>query len=364
MKKILFATTALVATAGFAAAEGVKITGSAEMGIFGGERHGGDNDGAQFHTDVDVRFGFSGEADNGLSFGGSIDLDESDGSGKFKNDDEVQGLEDASNIVDDVNGIVGEVNDILGGVDVAGSSGAFGADKQGGETIFVSFGGATLTMGDTDGAFDKAMREVNVAAGSIADDETEHAGFNANAGLDGTFDGQIVRFDYAFGSFTGSISAEADDGRDVDDGGPVLGLGVAYSTELAGVTLGVGLGYQSQEAEGDLLGISLDTTFNNGIIAAINYSQLDFDASGLDNQTHVGIGLGYQMNALSIGVNYGEVDNVAGADGDSQSGFGLAAAYDLGGGLTAQFGFGSSDTDIGGVDNDSDSYSLGLSMSF
>ena len=362
MKKILFATTALVATAGFAAAD-VAITGSAEMGIIGGERYGADNDGAQFHTDVDVTFKFSGEADNGLSFGGSIDLDESDGSGKFKNDDEVQGLEDASNIVDDVNGIVGEVNDILGGVDVAGSSGAFGADKQGGETIFVSFGGATLTMGDTDGAFDKAMREVNVAAGSIADDETEHAGFNANAGLDGTFDGQIVRFDYAFGSFTGSISAEADDGRDVDDGGPVLGLGVAYSTELAGLTLGVGLGYQTQEDVGDLWGLSVDTKFNNGILAAINYSQLNLDEDGADDITHVGIGFGYVMNALSLGVNFGKFENFDGND-TSSTGFGLTAAYDMGGGLTAQFGFGSSDTDIGGVDNDSDSYSLGLSMSF
>ncbi|KKL69695.1 hypothetical protein LCGC14_2112360, partial [marine sediment metagenome] len=72
MKKVLFATTALVASTSFAMAD-VDLSGVAEMGIFGGD---GIED--QFHTDIDVTFSMSGSTDNGLTFGASIDLDESD----------------------------------------------------------------------------------------------------------------------------------------------------------------------------------------------------------------------------------------------------------------------------------------------
>ncbi|RMH39212.1 MAG: porin, partial [Alphaproteobacteria bacterium] len=68
MKKVLFATTALVATAGVAAAD-VSISGYAEMGVIGGT--GMD---AQFHTDIDATFSMSGTTDNGLTFGASVDL--------------------------------------------------------------------------------------------------------------------------------------------------------------------------------------------------------------------------------------------------------------------------------------------------
>ena len=72
MKKILFASTALVATAGVAAAE-VTISGYAEMGIFNPSTEDAET---QFFTDLDVTFTMSGEADNGLVFGATIDLDE------------------------------------------------------------------------------------------------------------------------------------------------------------------------------------------------------------------------------------------------------------------------------------------------
>ena len=104
MKAILFATTALVATAGIAAAE-VSLTGSAEMGIMGG-----DGIADQFHTDIDVTFGMSGEADNGLSFGASVDLDESIGDSAEQGGGESQATRDDS--------------------------------QHGGATMFVAYGGA------------------------------------------------------------------------------------------------------------------------------------------------------------------------------------------------------------------------------
>jgi outer membrane protein OmpU len=71
MKKVLFATTALVATAGVASAD-IALSGVAQMGIQGGS--GGAT--TQFVQDIDITFTMSGTADNGTTFGAAIDLDE------------------------------------------------------------------------------------------------------------------------------------------------------------------------------------------------------------------------------------------------------------------------------------------------
>ncbi|MCH2164594.1 MAG: porin [Marinovum sp.] len=329
MKKLLLASTALVATAGFAAAD-VAISGGAEMGV---KREAG-ADRTEFHTDISVTFTMSGESDNGLSFGAKI------------------GLEEAQD------GVATDIEDDY--------------------TVFVSAGAAKLTMGDTDGAFDKALTEVGIGS-SLADDHTSHAGYNGNSGLDGAEDGQVARFDYTFSGVTLSISAEIDDDgetaatavdADPSDGviaaavaadtndNPVWGIGVAYSAELAGLDLGVGLGYQSQADNGTRTGISLSTKFDNGLQAIINYSKMSPETG--DDSTHSAIGFGYSANALTVGLNYG----VNTTDGDEvSSGLGLAVNYDLGGGLSAQFGFGSSQYKASGTD-DTDSFSLGLAMSF
>src|SRR6056297_3279247 len=123
----IFATTALVATAGVASAD-IALSGAAQMGIQGGSGFTGadaNQNTTQFVQDIDITFTMSGTADNGLTFGAAIDLDEN-----------------------------------AGGV-------------------------GTLTMGDTDGAFDWALQEVDYnGAASINDDHTVHAGFSGNAGLD------------------------------------------------------------------------------------------------------------------------------------------------------------------------------------
>ncbi len=379
MKKILFATTALVATAGAAQAD-VALSGFAEIGILGGDRYATE----QFHTDIDVTFTMTGEADNGLTFGAKVDLDE---------------------------------------------NGAFGNTTQGGETYFIAFGGARIDMGDTDGAFDAALTDIGIG-GSIADDHTTHAGYNGNAGMDGTYDGQIATMSYAFSGFTGYLSAEIDDTGTFD---PVWGIGASYSADLAGLTIGVGLGYQegdegnsdatvlataaavaaaSAGADGligtaddpvlgladviavaaherdSVWGISLNTTFNNGIQAILNYSEATYGdgnisvtnagADGLlgtaddvvvgfgalETESYWGLGLGYTMNALTVAVNYGEFDNRFGVDGLEAKGYGLAVNYDLGGGLEAQAGYGKSEYDFGGLSSETDQYSLGLAMTF
>ncbi|MGR3825577.1 MAG: porin [Salipiger marinus] len=366
MKKILFATTALVATAGFAAAE-VAITGEAEMGIYNPDTEAQET---QFFTDLDVRFTMTGEADNGLTFGATIDLDEA---------------ADRSN------------------------PGRFESPNvQGGENMFVAFGGARLTMGDTDGAVDFAVPEMGLAGGSLNDDETGHAGFNDADGFlnnivptlagrvldadgnlvnqagfandsglafDGAGDGQVARFDYSYDAFTFSISAEQlNQGDDkvyavTDAAGNVLdtinlgstawGVGVSYSGDLSGVALTAGLGYQTVDEIGDVTSLGVTGELTNGLSLGATYTQFNSDIDGFDDVEHVGLGVGYSMDAFAVGVNWGQFDQ----DGDKVQGWGLAGTYDLGGGLSARLGYGNSDfSDAGG--DETDAWSLGLRMNF
>ena len=69
MKKILLATTMLIGTAGFAAAE-VSVSGDARMGITKSE--GAD---AQFSNRARVKFSLSGESDSGIAFSASFRAD-------------------------------------------------------------------------------------------------------------------------------------------------------------------------------------------------------------------------------------------------------------------------------------------------
>ena len=339
MKSILFATTALVATAGIASAE-VTLSGQAEMGIFNSGydlANREENDDTQFFTDLDVTFTMTGEADNGLTFGATIDLDEAadyNNPGRFER-----------------------------------------PGDQGGENMFVSYGGATLTMGDTDGALDARVPEMALAGGSLADDETIHLGFNHSDGfdfdtggvglsLDGFGDGQIARFDYAYQGFTFSLSGEqVANGADVDDfGNTIWGLGVSWSGAVSTVDLTVGLGYQTLEDAADITTVAATAGFGGGFSAGLTYTKANVEEEFFaDDIEHWGIGFGYEMNAVAVGLNYGEYD--AGDSGET-SGFGLAASYDLGGGLEARLGYGYSDFDIGGIDDDYDTWSLGLRMNF
>ena len=330
MKKLLLASTALVATAGIAAAE-VSIVGTAELGIFQNENASGDGSSGDLEkvrvfSDIDVTFAMTGEADNGLSFGATIDLDEA-----F--DD---GFSD------------GDVNDPA---------------TQPDSSIFLAFGPARLTVGDTDSAFDARLTETAIG-GAINDDHTVHPGYSGNSELDEEYGGQEIRLDYSFDAFTGSLSVSPD--RNDTDFDMSWSVGVSYTAELAGLDLGLGLGYQEVDEAATLydqrIGLSVSTTFANGIQAILNFTNWSDDSSnGADDATHYAIGLGYTMNALTVGVNYGEFD-FDDDFADDASGFGVAVNYDLGGGLEAQLGYGGGDID--GAADYEDTFSLGLSMSF
>lgn len=347
MKNILFATTALVATAGIASAD-VSLSGWAEIGI----NDNGNGD-MQFFQDIDVTFSMSGETDGGLSFGGSVDLDE---------------------------------------------NGAFATNTHGGSSINVSGGFGTITLGDTDGAADWAMTETAVG-GSLNDDHTGHAGYSGNSTMDGNSDGQQLRWDYTMGAMGVAISLEQSDDGATSTSDDTVQVGLKYSMDTGSATIGLGIGYSDAgtqtttgsaavasiiatddgsasvavdatgvttagagetaiqtgvpavaDTSGDTnnMGISLSIA-SGGMTGVLNYS--DGEVEGVD-VSHVALGLGVTMDALTIGANWGEYDT----GGTKTNGVGLAVNYNLGGGATFMLGYGDGEG--------TDTMSMGLSLSF
>ena len=383
MKKVLLASTALVAFAGAAAAE-IAISGSAEMGIAASNLDldlstGVDTDGdgvidttsvsadlpLQFWQDVDVTFSMSGETDGGLAFGVSVDLDEA---GNLGNQFSNQGV-----------------------------------------AVFISGDFGTLTLGDTDGAVDRVITDMgNIGnPGSINDAETGHVGY-LGSWLDGSGDGQIVRYDYTFDAFSFALSVEQmpsgtngtvlEDDEDLTwavgfgydfefNGGSVdLGVGYQYSdngliTVSIGQTAATALGIADDPATGadedqgefqlgggevGMWAVGAAVNLDGGFSGGITYTNFDFEDR--ETVTHIGVGLGYSFDAFSVHANYGLWD---GDDDNDASGWGISAGYDLGGGASLLFGYGQSDFETPDLTGDgrsedfsSDSYSLGLSFSF
>lgn len=330
MKKVLLASSALMLVAGAAAAE-VKITGFAEMGVFGVNSDDNANDiDTQFHTDIDATFKMSGETDGGIAFGADVDIDE--------------GIADGGDAVD---------------VD----------SEHGGASFFVKGGAATLSMGDVNGAVDQYFKEyIGVHGGSLQDNE-ETAAYNGafgfdvlDDGLDGFYDGQIARLDYSLDAISFGLSVELDDAN--NGGDPLYGLGAKYSADLGGVALTLGAGYQTvEDAAGDqysAFGVSLEAGLAGGLDLILAYGQGDDDAAD-ETVKGYGIGLGYSFDAISLGVSYGSQESDL--TDETVSGYAITAGYDLGGGLALQAGYGFSD-DERGVDEEVSTYSFGVAMSF
>ena len=88
------------------------------------------------------------------------------------------------------------------------------------------------------------------------------------------------------------------------------------------------------------------------------------DGTGADadeDGVHFGLGASYTFDAITVHANYGQFDWDATATTADREGYGLSAAYDFGGGLSAHLGYGYSDID---GTPDTSTWSFGLNMSF
>jgi len=306
MKRILLASTAIVAFAGAAAADGhagITFSGSASLGYNDTVATGGGDNEFGLYSDLDITANFSAELDNGLTVGASYNLDN-----LVSNPGSNNGLDYELSLTSETAGLY------------------YGDTAFAAETHWASAGDMT---GD---------------GFSEADGETALRG-------DVTFGGVSASISYAdrdangLGSPTGdleqlSIGASADFGN----------INVTMGYQEAAVTVFTGNGDFNQN---EVFGISAGTTFG-GADVRLAYAE----SAGVDS---LGLSVSYPFGPVTVDASFaansdGDRWNIAAtyADGpisvkldtDENSSWGLEGSYDVGNGLTVFAGLDDAGDDI------------------
>ncbi|WP_158644643.1 porin [Paracoccus jeotgali] len=352
MKKVLFATTALVMTAGVAAAE-VAVSGDARIGLryesntnYGdfarnaaGDIIGYDEGDSSWNVvnRARVKFHMTGESDAGITFGAKVRADQAARANRGDNNSSTAG------------------------------------------EVYVSGAYGKLTAGDIDGALEKAVGDLPEVGLTGLDFWNEFAyATSEEVGGDAS-----LLYEYSFGN--ANIYASFSDGYigntsiKRDDNAWAIGLGY----DLGDYTFGIG--YESAEytinpfvidddgiesvavgplgfaAPSDTWGISGGTSWN-GITFKAAYLKTSSDDDLLDYAQY-GLGMGYEMsNGVGLTAFYRKND-FKNVDVDGRA-FGLGASYDLGGGATIKGGVVDSKINVGSYDIDNTLADFGLEFKF
>jgi len=292
MKKILLATTMLIGTAGFAAAE-VAMSGSASMGYKNAETAlANDQEGSINHS-ITLSVSMSGESDAGLSFGASFDIL-------------------ANGSLTDSDG------DTLSGV----------LTNDGPGSVFISGAFGKLAMGDVGDAD---------AQGGISDVGYDGIGIdNLAESLDGA-GSSTVRYTYSAGAISASVSTALSDANASE-----AAFGVKYTGE--GFYVGVGYADNNQtpgadeDAEGQTTSVYVGGTFS-GVTVDAMWSSLNSETNNADADREVyGLSASYTMDAITLTAAFSNTNEVG-----VKSSSGVGVTYDLGGGASVAAGMGSVD---------------------
>ena len=342
MKKVLLASTALVLSAQYAAAE-VEVSGDGRMGVVYEEQRADDSE-ISFNSRLRIKFSASGETDGGLQFGGSVRADNA------------APTSIASTITDAEGRSPGDLGFDPNTVQVGNENSGGGANGLAG-TVFVSGAYGKLTMGDIDSAAENAIGDVSgVGYTGIGD-------LNETAYIAGG-DDEGALYEYTFDAFSvyaslGQPSANMTSTGDSQE----YALGFKYTMG----NYSAALGYENVSGDDNSLGdnflISGTAAFGDATIKAV-FSSSDLD-SGIDTDQYA-VSLDYVFGATTVTGFYRGVDQDAGIDTDA---FGIGASYDLGGGAALVGGIVNIDNDADLVGDDDDSSSntradFGISMTF
>ncbi|SES04719.1 outer membrane protein OmpU [Tranquillimonas rosea] len=280
MKKLLLATSALVASAGMAAAD-LELTGSANMGVtyvddeFDSEdvldNLGDTTDGElALQYEIDLNVVGSGTTDSGLTFGASIDLDAS---------------------IDRDSGNQNGLNEDF--------------DPE----VFISGNFGTLTVGNLDpatdglGISDIGFDELGTTTTDL-DDVAEYGKVVGSANMN---------YEYAFGDFAALVSAHTV----TED----YGVALTYAPG----NYSVALGYDYDDVNDDeSYTLSGGATFG---AFAVEATYTNYDIADDDGNSYGLLG-SYEVGALTLSATVGDSDEY------DDTAYGVGAAYDLGGGAS------------------------------
>ncbi len=318
MKKLLIATTALVATAGVAAAE-VTISGNARMGVV---YNGAD---LNFSSRIRASVSMSGTTDGGLEFGGSF------------------GIHDAGAAA---NGDEGSVY----------ISGAFGKLEMG-----ATVGAAEAVIGDLpEIGFSDLTSQVGIGGTVFNVGENETTFITGDGAKSGFRDPELL-YTYSTGGLTFALSLS--DGKELGDrtnGDPTIGSleidqEMAVGVKYAFGDYSVALAYESVNVVGggdyDHLVLGAEATFGTTTVKLV-YGQ---GGGSLDGFDQLGLGVTSTFDAVTVKAyvkqqSFGSTDIMS---------YGIGGEYDLGGGAVVAGGI--ADNDLTGSDPVAD---LGLKFSF
>lgn len=306
MKKVLFATTALVLSAGVAAAE-VALSGDGRMGIVF------DGDDAQFSSRARVRFTLTGESDSGLSFGATFRVD---------HENYTEDYLETGNYRSAAKGTAGEV----------WISGTYGKLSMG-DTLSASEAaiGDLYEIGYTDGRFGNDIEEINYLTGD---------GVNTNQGPNILYEYSINQFSF-YASASDGVDTDLGDlspGANNDDDADLPSDKTAYSlaAKYAGETWWAALGYAKHD-EADELSLGAEGTFGQFKVKGV---YLDYSDHFL-SKTY-GLAAAYNMDAFTVEAFWRQDELtdvvVGGRDGRKYDAYGIGVDYDLGGGAVVSAG--------------------------
>lgn len=335
MKKVLFATTALVFSAGFAAAE-VSLSGDGRMGVV----YNGDD--WNFSSRARVVFTLSGQTDGGLEFGGSFKAHESgaaeNGSAGSVYISGAFGKIEMGDVVSAPEALFGDLPEV-GYEDLTAGEGDY--------TGFASLNGQGLLENDIpyltgdSGATTSANNPVllytySAGAFSVAaslSDGKEATGSNAYNIANDSDQEYAIAAAYTFQNYTVGLGYEV---LDFKSGTTVFGHDKATQLELAGVATFGDTSVKAYYAAGDD-GNPVDQAYGLGVSSAFGATTV----------------MGYVQK-----VEFTD-DATAALDLDGATWWGLGASYDLGGGASVAGGISDSDLDGSNVTAD-----LGVKFKF
>jgi outer membrane protein OmpU len=283
MKKVLLASTALVLSAGVAAAD-VTTSGSGRIGIV--DTIAGDD--IAFTSRVRIAFSGAGETSGGLAFGGSIRAD------------------NAGN----------------------GNSGTAGS-------VFISGDFGRLTSGDVSGAPEQAVGDLS-GVGLTGLGDYSDMSYLSNSGAAVR---PAIRYDYSFGDFGVHVSAD----NPFPAGDQAFGVAVSYSGGL----FDAGLGYEAVGDDNHIIGgvevafagATVKVIYGQADVGGVDLTQVgasvdvEFGATTVtaffsDNeirggaQEAFGVGVDYDLGGATLSAGYVDADT----DGDGFD-FGISFSF-------------------------------------
>ncbi|MEO1536846.1 MAG: porin [Pseudomonadota bacterium] len=298
MKKVLLASTALVLSAGYAAAE-VSVSGEANAGL---KYSDGATDETQLHYELDFAISGSGSSDSGLEFGASFDLDLDDST--------------ESDSIDDpevfISGSFGTIT--VGGVDDASDNVGLGFSDIGFDGIGIDDEAETfIAAGDADILYEYAINSLTfVASASLADSD------------DSSTDDYAVGFSYGFGDFEVQLAYSM-----VDSGAAVVGDGadiIYVGFEGGAGAISYDLFYHQADGDlGDVAGYGGSVDFSTGAITwTVAAGATDVD----DDDADFGVGMEYDLGGgLAFGAGVGSVSPLSGGDSTTVAEAGFTMSF-------------------------------------